>query len=389
MLNFTFYNPARIIFGDDTELKTGEWTQKYGAKKVLLHYGQSSIKKNGLFDKVVQSLNEKGIAYVELGGVVPNPRWSLVKEGIELVKKEGIDFILAVGGGSVIDSAKAIAAGARYQGDLWDVFMNGGAIVDALPMGVVLTIPAAGSESSSGSVITNEEGWFKRSIGGEVLIPKFAIINPKYHLTLPAYQTACGIADMFAHLLERYFTQVDNVDYTDRLIEASMKSLIHMAPLVVENPDDLNVRKEIAWIGTMAHNGTMSTGRLGDWASHNIEHELSGIYDIAHGAGLTIIFPAWMKYVYKYNPARFEQFARRVFDVDYAYDQQEKTILEGIKRYERFAQSIGLPVRLSDVQIGDDRLKEMAEKCMVGRSSTGQFVKLKEEDVYQIYLLAK
>ncbi len=389
MQGFQFYNPARIIFGDKTQAQTGKWVAQYGGTKVLLHYGQKSIKASGLFDEIVNNCKAAGLEVVELGGVVPNPRWSLVAEGIELVRRENVDFILAVGGGSVIDSAKAIAMGAKYDGDLWSLFMKNGPIDSALPLGVVLTIPAAGSESSSGTVITNEEGWYKRSMGSELIIPKFAIINPQLHMTLPPYQVACGIADIFAHLLERYFTQVDNVDYTDRLIEASMKTLIHMAPRVFAQPDNLDVRNEIAWVGTLAHNNILNTGRIGDWGSHSIEHELSGIYDIAHGAGLAIVFPAWMRYVYKYNPARFEQFARRVWDVDYAFDQQEVTILEGIARYQRFMSSIGLPVTLQEANIDDGRLEEMADKCLFNRESIGQFVKLKRDDVLAIYHLAK
>lgn len=390
MINFEFYNPARIIFGKDTEFQAGKQIAKYG-KRVLLHYGGGSIKANGVYDKVVKSLKEEGLFFVELSGVVPNPRLSLVREGIELCKENNLDFVLAVGGGSVIDSAKAIAAGVRYSGDVWELYMDNSkltGLTEALPVGVVLTIPAAGSESSTASVITNEEGWLKRAINTEVVIPKFAVLNPESSYTLPAYQTACGASDIFAHLMERYFTQEPNVDFTDRLIEANMRTILNNAPLVLKNPNDYNVRAEIMWAGAVAHNNLLNTGRIGDWGSHDIEHEISGAYDIAHGAGLSIVFPAWMKYVYKQNVDKFIQFAMRVFNVDFSFDDKEKIVFEMIERLEAWYVRMGLPIRLSDVNIGSERIREMADKCMVGRTHVGNFQKLRADDIYEIYKLA-
>ena len=257
-----------------------------------------------------------------------------------------------------------------------------------MPIGVILTIPAAGSETSSGTVITNDENQLKRSMGSEVLIPKFAILNPELTYSLPPYQTACGASDIVAHLMERYFTHVKHVDYTDRLIEASIRCILNFAPKVLVEPDNYDARAEIMWVGTIAHNNLLSTGRIGDWASHDIEHELSGAYDIAHGAGLSIIFPAWMKYVYKENPDRFVQFAVRVFDVDLPFENKEAIILEGISCLERFYKLMNLPTRLSDANIGEERLREMTDKAMIGRDAFGNFKNLTSEDIYNIYKLA-
>lgn len=390
MTNFKFYNPTQIFFGRDEEKNIGAYTARYG-KRVLLHYGGGSIKKNGLYDTVVRSLKQQGVFFIELGGAQPNPRLSLVREGIRLCKENKIDVILAVGGGSTIDSAKAIAVGVKNEKDVWDYYMDAqnNKITDALPIGVVLTIPATGSESSNSSVITNEDGDFKRSIGSELIIPKFAVLNPEITFTMPKYQIACGASDILSHLMERYFTQVDHVDFTDRMIEAALRTVLFNAPLAMENPTDYNVRAEIMWVGTVAHNGLLNTGRIGDWASHAIEHELSGIYDIAHGAGLAIVTPAWMKYVYKENIDKFVQFAVRVFDVDFAYNDKELIVREMIARLEAWYRKMELPTRLSDVGIKEDRLREMADKCMVGKPRVGYFKQLFADDVYQIYQLAK
>ncbi len=388
MLNFQFYNPARIIFGRGEEENVGKYTAEYG-KKVLLHYGGGSIKKSGLYDRVIKALKEYDIEITELGGVCPNPVLSLVRKGIQICKTEKIDFILAVGGGSVIDSAKAIAVGAESEGDIWDYFMDQSRkIKSALPLGVILTIPATGSESSTSSVITNEENLFKRSIKSTEYIPKFAILNPELTSTLPKYQIACGCSDILSHLMERYFTQVDCVDFTDRLIEASMRTVILNAPAAVSEQYNYDIMAEIMWVGTLAHNGLLNTGRIGDWASHHIEHELSALYNLTHGAGLSIITPAWMKYVYKENIDKFIQFAHRVFDIDFAYREKERTVEEMIKRLENWYKLLGLPIRLSEVQIDDSDFKEMAEKCLVGRGKTGNFKKLGFEDICDIYRLA-
>lgn len=315
---------------------------------------------------------------------------SLVKEGIKICRENCIDFILAVGGGSAIDSAKAIGVGVPYSGDVWDFCAGKAEPKESLPVGVVLTIAAAGSEASKSSVITNEDGWYKRGINSNIIRPKFAIMNPEFTFTLPPYQTACGVADIMAHIMERYFTNTLNVELTDRLCEAVLKTVINNAPVVLDELNNYNARAEIMWAGTLAHNDLLSTGRIGDWTSHQIEHELSGIYDIAHGAGLAIVFPAWMRYVYKHNISRFAQFATRVWNVKYSFESPEKTALEGINRLEKFFKEIGLPTTLKEADIPEDRLKEMADKCkMTNGDTVGNFVKLTKDDVLNILMLAK
>ncbi len=389
MNNFTYHNATRIIFGKDTELQVGEEVKKY-ASRILLHYGGGSIKKSGLYDRVVASLKESGVDFIELPGAQPNPRVSLVRQGIELCRENDIGFILAVGGGSAIDSAKGIAIGVPYEGDVWDFYSDKAEIKEALPVGVVLTIPAAGSESSVSSVLTNEEGWYKRGTGSELIRPKFAIMNPELTYTLPSYQTACGAADIMAHIMERYFTNTPDVDFTDRLCEATLKTIIKNIPIAISEPENYAARAEVMWAGSVAHNNLLGLGREQDWASHAIEHELSGIYDVAHGAGLAVIFPAWMKYVYKYNMPRFVQFAVRVWNVENDFNNPEKTALEGIERTKEFFSKIGLPVTLPQLGINDDRIEEMANKCTANDSKTlGNFVKLKKQDVIEIYKLAR
>lgn len=388
MNNFEFYNPARIIFGKGTEENVGNYVKEYGSK-VLLHYGGGSIKKNGLYDKVVASLKAEHIDFVELGGVQPNPRLSLVRKGIELCKSENVDFILAVGGGSTIDSCKGIAAGVVSKKEIWHYYEHPEDQIDgALPIGVVLTIPAAGSETSDSSVVTNDENGLKRYIGSSDLIAKFAIMNPETTYTMPSYQIACGCSDIIAHLMERYFTNVKHVDFTDRLIEGSIRSVLNFGPKALANPTTYHIRAEIMMAGTFAHNGMMNLGRIGDWGSHDIEHELSGEYDIAHGAGLSIIFPAWMKYVYHANIAKFVQFAIRVFDVDLGYHNKEHIVEEMILRLEKWYQAMSLPTRLKDVNIGEDKLRYMADKCLLGRTKVGNLKELTADDVYEIYKLA-
>jgi alcohol dehydrogenase YqhD (iron-dependent ADH family) len=389
MQNFTYQNATRVIFGKGTEDTVGAEVKKCG-KKVLLHYGSGSIKKTGLYDRAVKSLKSAGVDFIELGGVKPNPRLSLVREGIDMCRKNGVDFILAVGGGSAIDSAKGIAAGAFYEGDVWDLYMRKGTAVKAIPLGVILTIPAAGSETSQFSVVTNEEGWLKRDIGYEFLRPQFAILNPELPFTLPAYQVAAGATDIMAHLMERYFTNVRNVEFSDRLIEASLVTMINNVPKVLKNPQNYDAWAEVMWTGTQAHSDLLGMGRIGDWASHGIEHEISAIYDIAHGAGLAIIFPAWMKYVMKHDMDIFVQFAVRVFKVEQDFHNTETTALAGIAKLEDFFRSIGMPVRFSDAGLGDERFEEMADKCTSGDTQkAGNFVQLGKDDVYKIYQLAK
>ncbi|MEA1885224.1 MAG: iron-containing alcohol dehydrogenase [Thermotogota bacterium] len=387
MRNFVFQNKTKIIFGRDTEEKVGKEIKRLGKKKVLFHYGGGSIKRFGLYDKAVKQLKEEGIKYVELGGVKPNPSLSLVKEGIDLCRRENVDFILAVGGGSVIDSSKAIAAGVPYADDVWDFYDNKARIKEALPLGVILTLPAAGSEASDASVITDEERKLKRGTGSPLIRPVFSILNPEITFTLPPYQTAAGITDMMAHIMERYFTQERNVDLTDHMCEAVLKTIVKNAPLVLENPEDYNARAEIMWAGTLAHNGLLDTGRLGDWGTHMIEHELSALYDLTHGAGLAIIFPAWIKYVYKAYPEKMLHFFHNVFDVEAVFDDPQYMIEEGLKRLKNFYRSIGMPVSLKDAGIEENKFEEMAGKCTVF-GPISNFVKLEKSDVVEIYKLA-
>ena len=387
MKNFEFQNCTKIIFGKDSEEKAGTEVKKYSSK-ILLHYGGGSIKKYGLYDRVISCLKKEDIGIVELGGVLPNPRLKLVRKGIELCRQERIDFILAVGGGSVIDSAKAIAIGVPYKGDVWDFFEEKTKIKESIAIGVILTIPAAGSEVSGASVITNENGLYKKAVEANIMRPKFSILNPELTFTLDNNQTAIGVADILAHIMERYFTQEKNVDLTDRLCEATFKTLIRNIPVVLKENDNYAARAEVMWAGSVAHNDLLDTGRVGDWASHMIEHELSAIYDIAHGEGLAIIFPAWMKYVYKNNIERFAQFGQRIWGVDFHPYDLEGMANEGIKRFEDFLKRIGLKTRLSEINISDERFKEMAKKC-TENGPVGSFVKLGKEDVLNIYNLAK
>ena len=390
MENFDFKNPTQIVFGKNTEKRAGELAALYGAKKVLLHYGGGSIKKSGLYDRITASLKTAGIKVVELPGVKPNPRLSLVREGITLCREQSVDLILAVGGGSVIDSAKGIGIGTVYGGDVWDFYTGKAEPQASLKVATVLTIPAAGSESSQGSVITNEDGGLKRPCNAECMFPVFSICNPELAFTLPVHQIANGTADIFAHMHERYFTNVKHVDLTDRLIEAGMRNIIHHAPRLLETPQDYDTWAEVMWTGTIAHNNILDTGRLGDWASHDIEHELSGMFDIAHGAGLAIIIPAWMKFVYNHDVERFAQFAERVFGVERDYSDPEKTALEGIFRIEQHFKRMGMAVRLSEVDIKEDSFEAMADKATAGDSATlGQFVKLDKKAIIEILKLAK
>jgi alcohol dehydrogenase YqhD (iron-dependent ADH family) len=387
MENFVFQNATRIVFGRGTEEAVGRETAAM-AKRVLLHVGGKSVKASGLLERVRGRLRDAGVAFEELGGVVPNPRLSLANEGIALCRKHRLEAVLAVGGGSVIDSAKAIALGVPYAGDVWDFYTRKAEPKQALPVGVVLTIPAAGSEASNGTVITNEEGWYKKDAGAEILRPRFAIMDPVLTFTLPPYQTACGAADIMAHVMERYFTRVKAVDLTDRLCEATLRTIVRNVPIALAKSDDYDARAEIMWTGTVAHNDLLGTGRIGDWATHMIEHEVSGIYDVAHGAGLAVIFPAWMTYVLRHDVDRFARFAERVFDVEHDYASSERTAREGIRRLRGFWKSIGLPGTLAEMSVGADRLDEMARKC-TENGTRGSFVKLAQADVRAILELAK
>ncbi|WP_235070210.1 iron-containing alcohol dehydrogenase [Turicibacter sp. TJ11] len=387
MRNFTYQNGTKLIFGKDTEKLVGHEIAQY-TTKVLLHYGGGSIKKTKLYETVLTSLNNANIEVIELPGVQPNPRLSLVHEGIKMCREQNITFILAVGGGSVIDSAKAIAAGVPYEGDVWDLFCGTPITKDCLPVGTILTIPAAGSETSSGSVITNEENGLKRSCGHSSMRPVFSILNPELTYTLPMYQTACGIADMLAHVLERYFTNEPSVDVTDRLCEATMKAIIKNGRRVMNDPMNYDLRAELMLAGMIAHNGSLDVGRLGDWASHELEHELSGQYDIAHGAGLAIIFPAWMKFVYKHDVQRFAQFGHRVFDLEINLNNLEETALRAIECLEHFFKELNLPTRFTEAHLPTDEIELLAQKLVSHCESVGNFVKIYKEDALAIYQLA-
>ena len=377
MENFTFYSPTFFVFGKESENQTGEYVKKFGGSKVLIHFGGQSAKKSGLLDRVESSLKKEGISFVELGGVKPNPRSGLVYEGIELCKREKVDFILAVGGGSTIDSAKAIAAGVVYDGDFWDFYM-----------GKVLTIAAAGSEGSPDSVITKEEGMLKRGASGNAIRPKFSILNPALTQTLPSYQTAAGITDIMAHLYERYLTNTKEVEVTDRLLEALLLTMKHEGPRVIADPNNYEARANIMWAGMMAHNNSCGVGRSQDWNSHNIEHELSALYDCAHGAGLAVTMPAVFKYVMNHNVMRFAQVASRVWGCQMDFEHPEVTALEGINAFQSFLVSLGMPKNFSELGAKEEDIPKLVQVLCHGDGRTGSisgFVTLNEDDCTKIY----
>lgn len=390
MDNFAFSLPTKIYFGNYGEKNIGEYLKGYGAKKVLFHYGGGSIKRSGLYDKIINALGASGISYVELGGVVPNPRLSKVYEGISLCRNNGVDFILAVGGGSVIDSAKAIALGTYYDGDVWDYFKdNTTPVKNAMPIGVILTIAAAGSESSYNLVITKEEGKLKRSYYNDLLRPKFAVLNPNLCFTLPPEQISNGVADIIAHLLERYFTPNFDDDINDRLLEGAIKNMLKYGALAVNEPKNYHYWAQIMWTGCIAHNNMLSCGRRGDWASHALEHEISALYDVAHGAGLCVVFPAWMKYVYKNDINRFAKFANRVFDIEIDLNNLEGTALKGIDALKKFFAGLSLPTSAREIGMREEDVELMAKK-LIERDThgyVGNFVKLGYEDIINIYKL--
>lgn len=388
MDNFTFYSPTQFVFGKGTENESGAYVKKFGGSKVLVHYGSGSVVRSGLLDRVKKSLEAEGIAYVELGGVQPNPRDTLIYKGIELCRKEKVDFILAVGGGSVIDSAKGIAVGVDYAGDFWDFYEKKLAVTKALPIGTVLTIAAAGSEGSGASVVTKEDGMLKRDVGSDLLRPKFSILNPELTCTLPAYQTACGATDIMAHVFERYFTNTPEVECTDRLCEALLLTMIKETPRVIENPNNYEARANIMWAGTVAHNDIVGVGRSQDWNSHNIEHELSGLYDCAHGAGLAVIMPAWMEFVYKHDVNRFVQMATRVFGCELDEENPENTAKAGIKAFRQFLHNIGMPINFAELGALVEDIPVLVEKHGVGDGLTWGFVRLSAKDIAEIYTIA-
>ena len=387
MNNFENYSPSCSVFDKDTENQAGSLVRRFGGTRVLIHYGGGSALRSGLIGRVKASLEKENIPYVLLGGVKPNPRSGLVYEGIELCRREKTDFILAVGGGSAIDSAKAIAAGAVYDGDFWD-FYSGRRIEKALPVGTVLTIAAAGSEGSADSVITREEGMFKRGASGDAIRPRFSILNPALTQTLPPYQTAAGITDIMAHLYERYLTNTKEVEVTDRLIEALLLTMIHEGPRVIADPDNYEARANIMWAGMMAHNNSCGVGRSQDWNSHNIEHELSALYDCAHGAGLAVTLPAVFKYVMRHDVMRFAQAAVRVWGCQMDFARPEATALEGIERMRSFFISIGMPRNFAELGAKEEDIPALVKALCWGDGRQGSisgFVTLNEEDCANIY----
>lgn len=389
MNNFMFYSPTCFVFGKDAENQAGALVKRFGGTRVLIHYGGGSAVRSGLIDRVETSLKAEGIPCFLLGGVKPNPRSGLVYEGIRLCREKKIDFILAVGGGSSIDSAKAIAAGTVYDGDFWD-FYSGKRIEEALPVGTVLTIAAAGSEGSPDSVITKEDGMFKRGASGDAIRPKFSILNPALTQTLPAFQTAAGITDIMAHLYERYLTNTPEVEVTDRLIEALLLTMIHEGPRVIANPDNYEVRANIMWAGMMAHNNSCGVGRSQDWNSHNIEHELSALYDCAHGAGLAVTMPAVFAYVMKHDVMRFAQVAVRVWGCQMDFAHPEVTAREGIRKLQQFFISIGMPRNFAELGAKEEDIPALVKALCWGNGRQGSisgFVTLNEEDCAKIYQL--
>ncbi|MBY6052450.1 iron-containing alcohol dehydrogenase [Cytobacillus firmus] len=383
MQNFTFYNPTKLIFGKDQLSQLQTEIPQYG-KKVLVVYGGGSIKRNGLYDKVMAELTEIGAEVFELAGVEPNPRISTVRKGVEICKNEGVDFLLAVGGGSVIDCTKAIAAGAKYDGDAWDLVIKKAFASEALPFGTVLTLAATGSEMNAGSVITNWETNEKYGWGSPVTFPKFSILDPVNTFSVPRNQTVYGIVDMMSHVLEHYFHLEENTDFQDRMCESLLLTIMEAAPKLLEDLESYEHRATILYSGTMALNGILNMGYRGDWATHNIEHAVSAVYDIPHGGGLAILFPNWMKHNLNVKPERFKQLAVRVFNVDTAGKTDEEAALEGIEKLREFWNSIGAPSRLADYDIDDSKIELMADKATVN-GEFGNFAKLNHADVVSIY----
>ncbi len=391
MTDFNFWSPTYFAFGKGAEERTGELVRRFGGRKALLHYGGGSAVASGLIGRIKSSLAEAGVEFVELGGVKPNPRSSLIEEGVRLAIAEGVDFLLAVGGGSVIDSAKAIAIGAANGGE-WRRFYVGRevkvrpAIPAALPVGVVLTIAAAGSEASTNSVVNLEPENLKRAAGADILRPKFAVLNPELTMTLPPFQTACGLADMFAHLCERYFSPTKDVSLTDNLCEAVMKTVIEESARVMSDPCDYQARANIMWAGTLAHNDICGAGRIQDWASHGIEHELSALYDCAHGAGLAVVMPAWMMYVHATDDARFARFARNVFGVGIG-ESDADAALAGIGAFRSWLKTLGLPLTFAELGAREEDIPLLVKTLNLCGNTLGGFKPLTESDVAAIYRL--
>ena len=392
MKDFIYHAPTEVVFGKESEEQVAGLVRKYGGHTVLVHYGGGSAKRSGLLDKICGLLEEGGLKIVLLGGVVPNPRLSKVHEGIDLCRMKKVDFILSVGGGSVIDSAKAIAYGVPYKGDVWDFYLGKADAVECLPMGCVLTIPAAGSEMSDGSVITNEDGGVKLGYGTQLCRQKFAIMNPERSFTLPPYQTAAGVTDMMMHTMERFFSPEDDMTLTDAVAEAVLRTMKACVFDVLKDPEDYRARAQIMWGGSLAHNDLTGCGLSGDWATHQLEHELSGMFDVTHGAGLAAIWPSWARYVLQQNVSRFVRFAVNVMDVPNDFTDPVGTALKGIEAMERFYHSIGMPINIPELigrDITEAEIAEMVRKCSHNYTVTqGRFKVLQPEDMTAIYRMA-
>lgn len=386
--NFNYYTPTQIVFGKGAELQTGALVQAQNCKKVLLHYGSGSARKSGLLDRIEKSLTEEEIAYVQLGGVVPNPRLSLVYKGIELCRKESVDFILAVGGGSVIDSAKAIGYGVANEGDVWELYDRKKQASGCLPIGAVLTIAAAGSEMSDSSVITKEEGGIKRGYSSDYCRLKFAVMNPELTMSLPPYQTASGCTDILMHTMERYFTAGSHMELTDSIAEGLMRTVMKNAEILRDEPGNYDARAEVMWASSLSHNGLTGCGIVDkDFASHALQHEVGGMFDVAHGAGLAAIWGSWARYVYRDCLSRFVKFALDVMGVE-AGNSDEETALKGIEAMEAFYHRIGMPVSLKELGISpsDEQLQELAKKCSIASGGKkGSAKVLREADMLAIY----
>lgn len=392
MKDFIYYTPTEVVFGTSSEEKTGKLVKQYSGNKVLVHYGGQSAERSGLLDKICRSLEAENIDYIKLGGVVPNPRLSKVHEGIELCRNEKVDFVLAIGGGSVIDSAKAIAFGVPYEGDVWDFYMGKATPSACLPVAAVLTIPAAGSEMSNSTVITNEDGDLKKGYSNDLCRCKFAVMNPERTFTLPDYQTACGVTDIMMHTMERYFSHDDDMSVTDAISEAILRTVKDSAFAVLKTPDDYVQRAQIMWAGSLAHNDLTGSGTTGDWATHQLEHELSALFDVAHGAGLAALWGSWARYVYRENVTRFARFAVNVMGVTNDFKSAEHTALAGIEAMESFYRAIGMPVSICELigrRATDEEIKLMADKCSSGGSgTTGNLKVLHRQDMENIYHIA-
>lgn len=393
MFDFKYFTPTKVLFGKNTENKVADLIQEFGGKKVLIHYGGGSVIRSGLMQKVTDKLDTAGIKYVKLGGAVPNPRLSLVYEGIELCKKEGLDFILALGGGSAIDSAKAIGYGVMNDCDVWDLYDYKKQAKACMPLGVILTLAATGSEMSDSSVITKEEGLVKRGYSSDFCRPRFAILNPELTMTLPDYQTACGCTDIMMHTMERYFTNGGNMELTDSMAEALLRTVKENAKILARDPKNYDARAEVMWAGSLSHNGLTGCGNDGgDWMTHKLEHELGGLYDVAHGAGLAAIWGSWARYVYKNCLPRFKRYAINVMGIAPNAGSDEEIALKGIEAMEDFYREIKMPTNLRELGVNatDDDLKLMAHKCAVGvNGGKGSARFLKEEDMLEIYKMSR